>query len=391
MTQRAFDVAVAGAGPAGAIAAYDCARQGLRTVLLERERLPRRKACGGGLSSKSVNILPFSPEPVMEQRTGSGWVAFGSGRALDVDIPRPGMMVCRESFDAFLAEHAVAAGARLIEGFDLEVVDQESDGLTLVPRQGQKIEARILIGADGASSVVRRQLFPGSHPRTVAALEARVVPLAWARERLSDRCMFDFGAVAAGYGWIFPKRDHFNVGVYRFRKTRASRDLRAVLAGFLAGSPFLREASIQDIAGALIPFSPCEGSLVKRGAILVGDAAGFGDALFGEGIYYALRSGMEAAACVAAHLSGDAPLSAYDDRVRNLRRQLKAAATLAAFVYRVPRFTFERMARSPYVVRLISGVLTGETSPTECLLKGAATVPYWLLARRRQPVPLPNE
>lgn len=391
MTRSVYDVAVVGAGPAGTIAAYECARGGLRTILLEKERLPRRKVCGGGLSSKSLSILPFSPESVMEQRTVSGWVAYGSARALEVDIPRPGMMVCRESFDAFLANRAVAAGAGLIEGFDLGAVEHQGGAVTLVPRGGQKIDARILVAADGARSVVRRQLFPESHPRTVAALEARVVPAAWARERLSHRCVFDFGAVEGGYGWIFPKRDHFNVGVYRFLKTPGSRDLHAVLTSFLGSNPFLREARIQDVAGALIPVSACAGSLVREGVILVGDAAGLGDALYGEGIYHALQSGVEAAASVIAHLTGDAPLAAYDSRVMHLRRQLQAAAAMAAFVYRFPHFAFERMARSPSVYRLFSGVVTGEVSSSECLLKVSAAAPYWLVARRRRPAPLPNQ
>jgi geranylgeranyl reductase family protein len=390
MTEPVYDVAIVGAGPAGTVAAYQCARQGLRTVLLEKEQLPRRKVCGGGLSAKSLGLLPFSPDAVMEQRTVSGWVAYGHDRALEVQVQRPGMMVCRESFDAFLAEQAVAAGARLVECFDLELVERHDKAITLVPRMGQKIEARFLIAADGVNSVVRHRLFPRSHPRTVAALEARVVPAAWAGERMADRCLFDFGAVEAGYGWIFPKRDHFNVGVYRFRKTPASRDLRAVLTTFLAGNPFLREARVLDVAGATIPVSPGAGSVVRGRVILAGDAAGLGDALYGEGIYSALRSGMDAAASVVADLTGNAPLTVYDERIHGLRRQLRAAALIAAFVYRFPRFAFERMAGSPYASRLFSGVITGEVSPAQCLFKATASAPYWILARRERANVLPS-
>ena len=385
MTDHVYDVAVLGAGPAGTIAAYECARQGLRTILLEKERLPRRKACGGGLSAKSLSLLPCSPAPVMEQRTVSGWVACGNDGALEVPVGRPGIMVCRESFDMFLAEQAVAAGAELMERFELRAVEEEGGARVLVPRQGRKVRARLLVAADGVNSVVRRQLFPGSHPRTVAALEARVVPADWARSQLSERCLFDFGAVEAGYGWIFPKGDHFNVGVYRFRKTVGSRDLRAVLAGFLAGNRFLREATVLDIAGARIPVWPGGKRLERGGVLLAGDAAGFGDALFGEGIHCALLSGREAAAAVVACLSDRSPLHGYDERVRGLRRQARALALMAAFIYRFPRFAFERMAGSPHAGRLFSGVITGEVSPTACLVETLATAPYWLAARRRRP------
>jgi geranylgeranyl reductase family protein len=389
MTQRVFDVAVVGAGPAAPTAAYYCARNGLAAVLVEKASLPRRKVCGGGLSNKAVSVVPFPVEPAREQQTLSGWVAFGIGRALEVEIARPGIMVCRETFDAYLAEQAVAAGATLVERFDLRTVEQNGGAVTLVSTHGQRIQVRTLVGADGVHSVVRRQCFPQAHPRTVAALEARVIPAAWAAERLRNRCLFDFGAVEAGYGWIFPKRDHFNVGVYRFRKTHGTRDLQAVLAGFLAGNPFLREAEVLDIAGALIPVSPCPGSLVRGQVVLAGDAAGVGDPLYGEGIYYALKSGLEAAGAVVDHLAGTRPLAAFDDRMRALRRELSAAALMAALVYRFPRFTFERIVRSPYACGLFSGVIAGEVSPSRCLFKAVTSSPYWLLAGRTQAGPLP--
>jgi geranylgeranyl reductase family protein len=383
MSQPAFDIAVVGAGPAGAMAAYECARHGLRTVLVEKEHLPRRKVCGGGLSSKSLSILPFSPQPVMEQHTVAGWVAYGDSRAIEVKVRQPGMMVCRESFDAFLAEQAVGAGANLIEGFELNTIEQGGDALVLTSGQGVRITARITIAADGVNSTIRRQRFPESRPTTVAALEARVAPSRWARERLAERCLFDFGAVEAGYAWIFPKRDHLNVGVYRFRKTPRSRDLQAVLAAFLASNSFLRGARLLDTAGAMIPVSLPEGSLVRGGVVLAGDAAGFGDALFGEGIYYALRSGREAGTAAVNHLMRAVPLTGYDRRVRILRRQLRAAVATAGFVYRFPRFAFERMAGSPFACRLFAGVVTGEVSPVQCLLRASGTAPYWFLARRR--------
>jgi geranylgeranyl reductase family protein len=376
------DIAILGAGPAGTLAAYECARQGLRAVLMEKARLPRRKVCGGGLSAKSLGILPFPLDGVTEQRIVSGWVAY-RGDALEVHVQRPGAMVCRESFDAFLAQRAVGAGAELVEGFELETVREEGDGYVLVPRRGSSIRARRLIAADGVNSIVRRRLFPDSHAGTVAALEARVAPAAWACEQMSERCLFDFGAVEAGYGWIFPKRDHFNVGVYRYRKTPDSRDLRAVLAEFLSNNPLLKDATVLDIAGARIPVSPGAMSLVNRGVILAGDAAGLGDALFGEGIYCALLSGREAAAAMVANVCGGTPLTAYDERMRGLRRQLSASALMAAFVYRFPRFAFERMARSPYASRLFTGVITGEVRPTECLARTVATAPYWMVGERK--------
>jgi flavin-dependent dehydrogenase len=320
----------------------------------------------------------------MEQRTVTGWVTSGHD-ALEVRVERPGMMVCRESFDAFLAQRAVAAGTELIEGFELRAVESDGDTQVLVSREGGKIHARLLLAADGVNSVVRRQLFPESDPRTVAALEARVVPAAWAMEQMSERCLFDFGAVEAGYGWIFPKGDHFNIGVYRFRKTPGSRDLRGILARFLAEQHFLRGSTVVDVEGARIPLSFGARSLVRGRVILAGDAAGLGDALFGEGIYSALLSGQEAAASAVRYLSDGSRLTFYDERIRGVRQQLRASALMAAVVYGFPRFAFERMAGSPYASRLFTGVITGEVSPVECLLKALATSPYWLAAPGRQP------
>jgi hypothetical protein len=86
---------------------------------------------------------------------------------------------------------------------------------------------------------------------------------------------------------------------------------------------------------------------------------------------------------MVANVGGRIPLTAYDERLRALRRQLRASAFMAAFVYRFPRFAFERMARSPYASRLFAGVITGEVRPTECLARAVATAPYWMVGGGR--------
>src|SRR5262245_66457558 len=106
-----YDILVAGAGPAGAIAAYDLARAGARVALLEKERMPRRKPCGGGLTAKAYRNLPFDLAPLVRSRCGQVEVRRGRRRfRIDAGADRV-WMVCRPEFDLFLAEQAAAAGA----------------------------------------------------------------------------------------------------------------------------------------------------------------------------------------------------------------------------------------------------------------------------------------
>src|SRR6478735_703873 len=149
-----FDVAVVGAGPAGSTTAYRLARAHARVLLVDKARFPRDKPCGGGLTMRAVRQLPFSVEPVVEDRIRRVRCRLKYGRVMEREADQAlCLMTQRRRLDEFLVEQAAAAGVTFRDGVR---VDVESDRRIRV--DGQAVEVDAVVGADGANGVTARAL-----------------------------------------------------------------------------------------------------------------------------------------------------------------------------------------------------------------------------------------
>jgi geranylgeranyl reductase family protein len=383
-----FDAIVVGCGPGGNTVGFRLAAAGAKVLMLERERLPRHKVCGGGLSRKTLRELPFPVTPVVEREIAGAYIAYrGSGpihcRQLGI-----GAMVQRSAFDAFMTGKAVAAGAILWEGCAYEGHESHKGLLSVRTNRGTAT-ARVLIGSDGVHSQVRKQLYPDARPRIVPAIEGLLVPQAGVLEQIGENCIFDLGIIPGGYAWVFPKGDHLNIGLYRFAKRRDNLAMKALLESFMERYQILRDRREVKVKAFVIPVRPVGARLAMDGVILVGDAAGVGEAFYGEGIYYAVRSGNLAADAILANLQGRAPLSGYDRAMRGLRHDLFFSRLTARVFYASPRLGFRFGVRTRRVSELFAGVIAGTVRPGRCLLTFLLLAPYWLLARKMEPVDSP--
>src|SRR6187551_2036204 len=208
-----FDVLVVGAGPAGSTAAYRLAREGASVLLADRARFPRDKPCGGGLTMRAVRLLPFSVDPVVEDRTTivEFGLNFGSRFERRTDEPLV-LMTQRIRLDAFLAAQAANAGADFRDG--MKVTDLELTATGAHARlNGEKIAANAVLCADGVNGVSARAAGLDDGRDYGVALEANVPYGVVSRERYQGRLCLELANVPGGYGWIFPKGDHVNVGV----------------------------------------------------------------------------------------------------------------------------------------------------------------------------------
>lgn len=371
------DVVICGAGPAGAHAARLLAVQGLDVALFDRASFPREKPCGGAVSRKALALLGAEIDPVVERRVTGAWIAFrGRTVARDAD-DAVAAMTRRAALDTLLVERAVRDGAHFFPGHAFERVEARGDHVRVVTTGGA-FAARLLLAADGVASAVRRAVFGRGVVEYAPALEALVDVPAATVERFAERVLLELGGVAGGYGWIFGKRDHLNVGVY---STRAGAGLRGALEAFMARHPALAARTRVRRLGHPIPGRNRAGAFERGRVWLLGDAAGLAEALLGEGIYFALKSAQIAAGVFAA--AGGAPRPG--DYAREVKRalvpELAAAERLARACYARPRFAFEHIGRNAGASRLFLGLVTGEVGYRECLLKGLAAAPLWVLAR----------
>jgi geranylgeranyl reductase family protein len=221
------DVAVVGAGPAGASAARAAVEAGASVVLLDRAALPRYKTCGGGLIGPTLAHLPTAPPTRAEVRHAS--FTLRGGRRLErSDEEALIATAARAELDEWLACAAVASGADLRTPCGVLRVAEEPDAVLLTTDAGP-LRARVVVGADGTSGRISR-LVGVRLSRIDLGLEVELEAGALAGE-WADRIHLDWGPLPGSYGWVFPKGDSLTVGVIAAKGRPA--ETRAYLAALL--------------------------------------------------------------------------------------------------------------------------------------------------------------
>lgn len=308
-----YDALVVGGGPGGSTAAYELARRGLSVLLLDRAAFPRDKPCGGGVTVRAAGYLPFDLASVTERTvTATVFSLRGRGHFRRTSSTPLVHLTQRRNLDTMLLEHARSAGATIREGTLVREVEARSDGVTVRAADGA-FTGKALVVADGAHSRTLRQVGLDSGRWMTVALEGNLAPPGGVPTRWRDAFGFDLGGVPSGYGWLFPKGDHVNVGVWGW--TNAGPDLRRHLHELTRAYGF-DPAQLRGVRGHHIPLRQPGAPLVAGTALAVGDAAGLGDPFTGEGIHAAIVSGQLAAATIAAYAAGErADLRSYGHHI----------------------------------------------------------------------------
>ena len=332
-----WDAIVVGAGPAGCAAAYDLAAAGQAVLLLDRSEFPRLKACAGGLTSKAVRALRYPIEPVVRetvhrvQLVGEGALACALQSRSPICV-----MTVRAELDEFCLRTTMAAGADFRRIAAVREIVRRGDEVQLVAGS-ETYRARFLIGADGASGQVRRLCGAQAGLVRGFALEVKT-----AKPEREVELTFDFAPVRDGYAWIFPKKDHLNVGLYV--QSAGAGVTRERLLQYIEEK--LGVAVLEGVTGQYLGVGAGEDDVqpdLRDRVFLVGDAGGFVDALTGEGIYGAVVSGQAAAQAV---LAKDAEL--FRRSVADYRKTLSFSLRAAAAFYANPARGFRAM-RLPLV------------------------------------------
>ena len=318
------DVIIAGAGPAGTLAAYTLARAGLSVLILEKQSFPRYKVCGGGITHKALSGIPFSLAPVIEREIRQIRFSCRFTDAFTHRSTQP-LLYCtmRDNLDHYLLAQALKAGAQIVFDQHIRSFSQSPDAI-VVNTSVNQYSSRFLIGADGASSVVARQGGFKKGIRQGVAWEAEMDAPPEELERYAETVFLDWGTIPGGYGWIFPKSDHFSVGVGGPAKY-ASR-LPGYFDHFVAASGISFTHTRSKKAWP-IPVSSGRFPWHHQRVLVVGDAGGLTDPLTGEGIQDAIRSGILAAETIINQYDQTTPdLSRYSLQIRDtLMKEIREA------------------------------------------------------------------
>lgn len=298
MSHRSFcDVAVVGAGPAGATAACLLAGKGYDVRLIDKRDFPRPKLCAGLLTWKTIVLLRDLFGESVESLRSAGIITHschayrifaGTREIARGRLNFPFHFVHRERYDHHWVKLARAAGARVSTGTAVEKVAPCSGRITLV--DGRSVQASLIIGADGVWSSVRKAM-PGSDRRFRENLAATVET--WlAPDRMvpamGNVATLHFGFIPWGYAWNFPGSERRTLGMAGLVRKSGPPFLDA-FRRFLSVATKAAQTPSQ-LKGYPLPYGSFPRQLAYQRALLIGDAGGLADPLLGEGIYYAHSS-----------------------------------------------------------------------------------------------------
>jgi len=390
-------VIVVGAGPAGSTTAYFLAKAGIDVLLVDKSRFPRDKACGDSIAPRAVEIL--NRMDLLGWVESQGYVRqrgmfMSSPNLTSVRIqptqtaPFPAYLIPRLEFDARLAQQAVSAGARLLEGTHVQTLEMNGTcWVNLLARQADrdvKLTCQLVIAADGPHSSFTRSLGMVPGPADAVAVrryyegvegEPGLLELHWEK------------SVLPAYGFIFHLGNgRANVGTGMFAKDlqRLKPNLHELLERFIANNPYaqnvLKNARPLGRAAGM-PFRD-DAEKVNPAAdhvMLVGEAAGVGHPMSGEGIGPAMVSAeMAAEVAVGALRRGDVSAQGLAEYARRfhaefdpLHRSALFARSLLTYPFAV-NMAIRAASKRLEVAALLHDILLGVTSPAEMLKPGAA-------------------
>lgn len=397
---KSFDFLVVGAGPAGSFAAELLAKQGRRVALFDGRPAGEPKPCGGGVTSKALKAYPQLLKAV--GRTIDDLEMFApSGAKLYVKLDEPFAIYARTVFDNFLCERAACAGATIIrEKVSLHSNARENGFWTLrgYGNNNNEFRGEFLVAADGASSLIARRL-SGNLGKSEMEM-AFGYRIALPANQPAAKTVIAFLPDFAGYAWAFPRVDHVSFGIATAQNAFNHIKLDGVLWSFIVGCERQKSdknAFIwQDLDksqnarlaenlkksakkyAARIPGLAPETLDARRtagdGWALLGDAAGFADAVTGEGIYYALRSAELFAECVSAgtdyESSWRADFGRELRRAAQMRRRFYGNFFGAAFTERLIQFA----KIHPGIRRTLRELVAGDQNYTDLKLMLAKRV-----------------
>lgn len=389
MKDEVFDVAVVGAGPAGSFAALCAARRGFNVALIDRATFPRDKTCGDGIGPGAVRALQEAGlDEVFDGFVPVQTVAvFGpDGSRSDSPIPdiggepASGFIIPRLEFDHRLFQAALKAGARDFSGMRLMTMSGPGPlrRLELRGADGGKcsVAARLVVGADGAYSAVRRLLMPGKDPRWAkhTGLAMRAYAASddlWPDGADGPSLMLDFGRdLLPSYGWIFPVGgNQVNIGVGGPLDVLQQRgaNLEAMLNDYAARmrAAGMSIGELRARRGHQLPHVAGLAPLAHPSAVLIGDAASMINPVSGEGIAYGITAAAELVAVLPADLGSPALQPALQRFEREFRARYRMHFWSSRAVLRMlrnpvsARVLVRSMQRDPEVLSDAIGMLFG--------------------------------
>jgi len=321
-------VTVVGAGPVGLRVAGLVAEQGFEaTVLEEHASVGRPVQCAGLVSKTGLDELGLGlkEEDFVQNKVYGARIFSPNNTVLEIKKRKPvALVIDRLAFDRLLQKQATEKGAKVKAG--TKVIDFRNSSLFLETKgHGEMIKSSIVVGADGANSVIRHGMHPG------IGSESFIHSLQYRMEGSFDPKMVEvyFGGYAKGFfSWVVPESEKVaRVGL----GTRLGQDIEKRMKVFLHDKKV--EGRILGKSSALIPIRQPLKEVSSDNTLLVGDAAFQAKATTGGGIVMGLAAAEKAAEAIAGKLKHGSPLKEYDGKIAGIRKELSLHWKIYSYIH----------------------------------------------------------
>lgn len=365
-----YDIVIVGASIAGSTTAYRLKSKGYSVLLIDKEKFPRDKPCGDGITTAMLRELPFRiPKNLLCEKINKVGIINYSNEIINFEIENGAIYTSpRLLFDDFLLNKAKKIGTEVVEGNRVVDIKTYNRGYKVLTTNGEYF-GKVLIGADGFFSVVNNKS-KIQHSIMDKKSQYRLGIRGYLHDKslLLDKNTIEFymdRSLIYGYGWLFPSKNGINIGVGGIPKKGTS--IRDILIKFCNRIYKSREREfisddLDNIRGHYIPIAGFAKIFAKNNILLIGDAAKLVDPFSGEGMQWAIKSGKIAANVIHSKLNQYVKLDKYynqqiyDNIYKNLRIGLRAGNYL---YINFERF-FKIMKHNSLFGEIFSKVVVGE-------------------------------
>ncbi len=345
--KKKYDVVICGGSLAGSAAGVALARRGYSVAMLDRAEFPRKKLCGGLLTWKSSKLLETLFGESTDSLTEAGIINFASDRyairsytatLAEGTLPKPFHFVDRELLDARLLSHAETLGAAIFQ--NTEVISCDTKNGVVTTKEDNTFEGAYILGADGANSIVRRS-FPAINKARFREQMAPTIEITLDSNDFPRPVLYPelyVGPLETGYGWVFPNKNRVIVGICGLRHDNTNfSDIFRDYLEFLN----IKKTAIPPRHGHPLPYGNYLASPFHDRAMLAGDAGGFVEPLFGEGIFFAMCTGLYAGEALAEGLEKcSSPGPIYARRLhQQIMPELKGSDRLRWALFSAMKYT----------------------------------------------------
>ena len=354
-----MNITVVGAGPAGIWASMLLAKRG-NVVTLVDSQAPWEKPCGGGVTAKALSSFGIFNSTLPRQFIDNIIVHFGDTNTLTVTPEKPIAVVSRRELGKYLLDEAIAAGVSFVKSRVSEI-SSSGRGWTLTARD-TTLHADFLVGADGATSLVRRSVSTALPPEDLNVTVGYFIP-----GSASSEMKIFFLPRFEGYIWSFPRTNHLSYGLITRSAPGWTSRAKTLLSNFIVadlGADVMQHAEFYSApVPCLGPRSWTKNQISGTSWALVGDAAGFADPITGEGIYFAFRSAEILADCI------DSPSRYQQQAWTEIGSELARASHMYRRFYRgnflagdFKKRTIQLSSRSRTLKAILGNIIAGNQS-----------------------------